>query len=284
VGWSLNVSTASLAPGPHKVHVMASNTRSAFKTAPEPAIDVTIEAGQGRLPFGRIESPLPAATVNGTMTVRGYVAANDLRIVSVDTIIDGVTYGPTQYGFQRNDICGTLTPRPSNCPSIGFLIGINTRTGLPPLPNGDHTLQVRVRDETGRYTYLPEAVTFTVNNSAYEPPAGAITSVRSGATLTGTVTLSGYAYSSGASIRQVIVYFDLGDLAYVARYGTPAPEVCATLADIAACPNIGWTLDLDTSKIPNGPHTISVQLLNSRGEVSTLPLPGQATVSVVVKN
>jgi len=284
IGWSLSLNTSSLTPGPHKVHAVASNTRAAFKIAPDEPIEITIDAGRGRLPFGKIESPAAGATVNGTLLVRGYVAAADLRIAVVDTIIDGVTYGPTQYGFSRTDICTPLNPRPLNCPAIGFQLSINTRTGNPPLTNGDHTLQVRVRDETGRYTYLPDAVTFTVNNTAYEPPVGAITSVKSGDKLTGTVTISGYAYAPGSTIRQVVVFFDIGDQAYPARYGTAAPEVCEALPDVPACPNIGWTLDLDTTKIPNGPHTLNVRLVNARGESSTLPGVGQPTISIVVQN
>jgi len=81
-----------------------------------------------------------------------------------------------------------------------------------------------------------------------------------------------------------VVFFDIGDQAYPARYGTAAPEVCEALPDVPACPNIGWTLDLDTTKIPNGPHTLNVRLVNARGESSTLPGVGQPTISIVVQN
>ena len=70
----------------------------------------------------------------------------------------------------------------------------------------------------------------------------------------------------------------------LAGYGTPAADVCAALPGVAACPNIGWTFDLDTRRLSNGNHKITVQITDSAGVISTLPSIGQPTISVTVKN
>ena len=173
---------------------------------------------------------------------------------------------------------------PLNCPGIGFQVIINTRTGVPPIQDGEHTLQIRVRDEAGRFFILPDAtVKFRVNNGAYQATAGAITSIKNGDTLKGTVAIAGYAYSPSARIISVSVVYD-GRSTDVARYGVPSPEVCATLPNVTACPNIGWTFDLDTRRLANGNHLITVSTLDSTGVTLSLPTPAQGALSVNVQN
>ncbi len=284
VGFSLLVNTSALAPGQHTLQLRGVNARGTFVDSPELPITFTVEAGQGRMPFGKLELPLPDAEVSGTLTVRGYAAIHDLRVLSVDTLIDGVTFGPTTYGLTRTDICTTLKPVPLNCPGIGFQVIINTRTGVPPIQDGEHTLQIRVRDEAGRFFILPDAtVKFRVNNGGYQPTAGAITSIKNGDTLKGTVTIAGYAYSPTSRIIAVSVVYD-GRFGDVARYGVASPEVCATLPDVTACPNIGWTFELDTRRLANGNHLITVSTLDSNGVTLTLPTPAQGALNVNVQN
>ena len=284
VGFSTNVLINSLAPGKHTFQLRALNARGAFVDVPAQPLSFTVEPGLARMPIGKVESPAAAAEVIGTLTVRGYAAIDDLRILSVDTLIDGITFGPTTYGLARTDICGTLKPVPLNCPAIGFQVVINTRTGTPPIQDGPHMLQIRVRDELGRLIMLPDStVNFTVKNGQVQLPQGAITSVKSGDKLSGTVTLSGYAYSAAGPIRSVIAIYD-NLFADSAKYGVASPEACTNLTGAAACPNIGWTLDLDTRRLTNGNHIIKVQISDSTGAFTTLPSTGQPTVSVTVQN
>ena len=284
VGFSANLLISSLAPGKHTFQLRALNARGAFVDAPAQPVSFTVEPGQGRMPYGKVEAPVAGTEVNGTLTVRGYAAIEDLRILSVDTLIDGITFGPTAYGVTRTDICGTLKPVPLNCPSIGFQLSINTRTGIPPIQDGEHALQIRVRDELGRLTMLPDStVKFTVKNGVVQLPQGAITSIKSGDKLSGTVTLSGYAYSGAGPIRQVIVIYD-NLFADLAKYGVASPAACESLKGVTACPNIGWTLDLDTKRLGNGNHIVTVQISDSTGAFTTLPSVGQPTVSFAVQN
>jgi hypothetical protein len=56
---------------------------------------------------------------------------------------------------------------PAQLPAIGFRFSLNTRNGLVPVPDGNHQLQMRVRDETGRLTVIPVTpIAFIVKNGA----------------------------------------------------------------------------------------------------------------------
>jgi hypothetical protein len=277
-----NLGAGGFKPGQHSLRLRTTNARAAF-TDSDP-VPFTMSAGQGDLPHGGIDTPTAGAEITGTLTVRGYALSDNLRILSADTLIDGISYGPTSYNLRRDDICAPLSPKPPNCPGVGFLLNLDTRTALPPIIDGSHSLQVRVRDEAGRYTLIPDTpVTFTLKNGPYQAPAGAITSPKAGDRLSGTVHIAGYAYSSGSTVRSALLVVD-GDSYGGIPYGQPAPDACAALPDVSACPNIGFALDFDTTRLPNGPHVIQVFVTDARGNSKFLPLPGSPVLSVVVAN
>ena len=118
-----------------------------------------------------IEAPAPDAEVNGNIIIRGYALAENLRIVGVDILLDGISYGRAQYGMPRPEICAEANIVTPNCPAIGFLFNVNSTIGAFPLPNGEHMLQVRIQDETGRFTLYPETpLRFRVNNVLNQAP------------------------------------------------------------------------------------------------------------------
>ena len=154
---------------------------------------------------------------------------------------------------------------------------------LPPIADGAHSLQIRVRDETGRYTLIPAApVNFTVKNGA-SYVAGAITSIKPGASLTGMVDVSGYAYGVGTTVKGTVLYVDQMYNYGTVTYGQPVPEVCANLKDVPACPNIGFTYSLDTRRLDNGPHLLSIGVQTAAGTI-LIPRAGSPVLSVIVNN
>jgi hypothetical protein len=285
VGFSTSINTASLKPGSHTLRLRVTNSRGGLTDYPDQPISFNLDAGQARLPVGKLESPAEGAEVKGSLAVRGYAYGPDFRVTSVDTLIDGVTYGPTSYGVRRTDVCSSLNPAPANCPSVGFQLTLSTVSAAPPIANGAHTIQIRVRDESGRYTLMPDTpVNFTVNNGTAASVVGAITSVTSGSTISGSVDISGYAYATGTTIRTGVVFID-GFYSYgTIRYGDARPELCAGLPDVSACPNIGFSATLDTRALSNGPHTIGVALLGANGLEYDLPQVGTPVLSVIVDN
>jgi len=148
-------------------------------------------------------------------------------------------------------------------------------------------MQLRVLDESGRFTLLPnQPVPFSVKNGPQTPPIGAVTSIRPGDRLSGLVEISGYAYSPGGTISPttgVVLVVDGVGWDY-AQYGLPRPAECATLTGVTACPNIGFSISLDTRLLTNGNHVIGVQITNSAGLSIVVPNLVRDGMNVVVNN
>jgi hypothetical protein len=279
----LDLGAMGLTPGKHSIRVRVTNTRGVFKDTD--AVSFNVDATPARLPKGALESPASGAEVAGTVQFRGYAYADDLRVTRVDLLIDGVTYPGGIYGGARTDICGALpSPTPPNCPGIGWTATLNTRTGSPPLPDGPHSVQLRVTDETGRLTLVPnQPVPFTVKNATQTFPTGSLTSINPNARLSGVVSVSGYAYSPVGRVTSVALLVDEFIVA-VAQYGLPRPQDCANLPGVTACPNIGFNVNLDTRTLTNGPHVLGVRIVNDSGFSVIVPNQVANGINVTVDN
>lgn len=286
IGFSspLNLGSMGLALGPHSLSIRATNSRGAYTDFPDSPVTFVTDSGSARLPYGMIESVADGDQVAGRFAVSGYAVAGDLRILSVDTLIDGLTYGPTQYGIARPDICAQLTTKPPNCPNIGFLLNVSTLEAFPPVPNGGHTLQMRARDETGRFTRIPESpIHITVDNGDAVPITGVLETPLSNASLTGTIHVSGYAFSIGRRIASATLLVDGSSYSGI-PYGLTRSDACAQLPDVPACPKIGFAADFDTQRLTNGPHILGVLLRNDRGDSVTIPGLVNGGINVFVTN
>ena len=282
---NLDVAGLGLTPGIHTLRVRATNLRAGFTDA-DP-VSFTLSADPGRLPIGAIDFPAAGAELSGNVVFSGSAYFDDaaMTIRRVDVLIDGLTYPGTTYGVTRNDVClSQAAPRPVNCPAVGWSLSLNTRTGLPPLPDGAHSIQIRVQDDSGRLTTIPDvAVPFSVKNGPQQVPIGAVTSPLPNAVLTGVVTLSGYAYSPGGVVTSAALLVD-NTLQSIASYGLPQPDVCASLKAIAACPNIGFTVRLDTTAFSNGQHVLGFRITNNQGLSITVPALDSGGMNVVIAN
>ena len=284
--WSTALSLPALGiqPGSHTLAVRATNSRGAFANLPATPISFTMDPGTAFPPTVVLESPADGDTVSGRLSVKGYAYDASLRITAVDTLIDGFVYGPTSYGASRSDICAALSPAPPNCPAIGFAATLATVEAFPPVPDGPHTLQVRVRDQTGRLTLYPSTpLNITVQNGTAAPVIGVLESPAPNAALSGTVTVSGYVYSPGQTIASAFVIVDGRSLALV-KLGVPRPDVCASLPQANACPNIGFTYTLDTTKLLNGPHVLGIEGINARGDYAIFPNQAGRGITIFVQN
>ena len=244
----------------------------------------TFEGGPGRQPVGAIETPAEGATLSANTPIRGYAYASDLRITAVAVLIDGITYGTAQYGLRRDDICGSLPNRPPNCPGVGFQFTLNTATGTVQLPNGKHTLQIRVTDESGRFSTVPEQpVTINVENTVNAVAIGRITTPGPNAKLSGTVKVTGWAYDPDGTVQSVDLVVGLRTIGTL-QYGIASPDVCAALTDVPACPNIGFEGDFDTTLLPNGQHLLYVRVRDNKGRVLFLPDPTYVGLNITIEN
>jgi hypothetical protein len=281
---TLNIGALGIAAGDHTLKIRATNSRGGFTDAPANPVKFTVDPGHAFVPVVAIEQPADGDTVKGLVTVKGYAYDSDLRVSSVDTLIDGFAYPGTVYGSSRADICGGLAPKPANCNGIGYSFQFDSVEGYPPLPDGPHTLQVRVRDQTGRFTLYPDKpLHITVKNGAAAPIVGVLESPVANAVLSGTVTVSGYMYSTGQTVYAGYVLVD-GAVFSTISSSLPRPDVCSSLPDADACPKIGFSVKLDTTKLTNGPHVLGIEGFNLRGDYAIFPSQVRDGMNITVKN
>ncbi len=279
--FSLNFEALGIGPGTHTLRAKVTNARGASWDFPDEPVAFQVESGPPRPPFGRIDTPPNGAEVTGTVPVRGWALAEDLRVTAVDILVDGVTHGRAAYNQVRNDVCTEFPGRP-NCPGPGFTFNLNTATGVL-LPNGTHTLAARALDETGRFTILDPPVAIMVNNPANLLPVGTLETPANNERLRGIVRVSGYAYDPDGVVRTVSLVVDNVLFAAV-PYGQPRPETCEQLSGVAACPNIGFAVDLDTRLLTNGPHTLGIQLTDDRAGTVIIPPLNRRGINILVDN
>jgi hypothetical protein len=155
------------------------------------------------------------------------------------------------------------------------------------LTDGQHTMKVRVLDQTGRYTVIEDsAVTFTVKNGADTTIVGAITSPKNNDTLSGTVTIAGYAYSPSQKVIGGLILIDGNTYSgATVRVNQPATAACSTLpGPPPQCPNIGFTVNLDTTHFENGPHILGMLMVNDAGQIAIIPNISSTGMNVTIQN
>src|SRR5438034_460718 len=161
-----------------------------------------------------ITSPTSGSTVSGTITVNASV-----------TIIGSILVAGVQFKLDGANLGGEDTSSP-------YSVSWNTAT----VGNGSHTLTAVGRDAAGlRYASPP--LTVTVSNADTPPPAVRISAPASGATVSGTVTVSA---STSDNVGVAGVQF-LVDGANLGGEDTSSPY------------SISW----NTTTVGNGSHTLA---------------------------
>jgi Bacterial Ig domain len=114
------------------------------------------------------------------------------------------------------------------------------------------------------------------------PPTVYIDAPAAASSVSGTVTVSGWAIDNasavGTAINNVQVKVD-GTVVGTASYGSSRPDVCAAYPGRLGCPNVGYSYSLNTSSLSPGTHTITVTASDSDGT----PDSGSSSVTVTVQ-
>lgn len=80
----------------------------------------------------------------------------------------------------------------------------------------------------------------------------------------GLATFSGWAIDDISAIMAITVSVD-GAPVGTAAYGGNRPDVCTAYPNQVGCPNVGWSFQLDTTRIPSGIHTLEVTATSATG-------------------
>jgi chitodextrinase len=211
--------TTTLANGPHILTAVARDAAGNRTTSPP--VTVTVANGDPTPPTVSITAPAGGAAVSGTVTVAA-TASDNVGVVGVEFRLDGATLGAED----------TTSP---------YSVSWTTTTAT----NGSHTLTAVARDAAGNTT-TSSGVAVTVDNGA---PSVAITAPTSGATVSGTVTVSANASDNSGVVG---VQFRV-DGTNVGAEDTTSP----------------YSLSWSTTTVGDGAHTLTAVARDAAGNTTT---------------
>jgi hypothetical protein len=252
------------------------------------------------LPFGRIEFPNQQAEMFGNCNVadpnriynvvEGYAldvnaSYNNPGVAYVELMIDGSLIFNSQFDCNFNAAAGGLTncygikrldleqefPGLKDAPHAGFryaldvgaLIGTTDDFGNPLYTPGSHQLGIRVGDQFENVTDIGSiAVTFTCKDFTNEDLAiGHIDFPETGLTYGGLIQVSGWAIDF-EGVAAVVIYID-GNVVAFGNLGLPRPDIRDEYPSYPAVPFPGWFSYIDTTKLSNGVHQLSAQVVDN---------------------
>lgn len=257
VGWSTLLDTTQLANGPHTISISAVSqfdpstfNYDSITTSPV-AFTVNNTAPVG--PILNLDQPSsPSQTFSARAVISGWAVDTYQPVQKILISVDGTQIGVTQPSINRPDVCNVFPARPG-CPVVGWSYDLDTTV----LSNGVHTLSITAM--TGLGTEATNSVPFTVQNQ--NGPLSTIIAIDSpGPTtpaLAGSVYFSGWAINQDTSIGKVATAID-GAPFLPAATGGIRTDVCHVFPDVQDCPNVGWSLPVDTTLFANGVHRLDV--------------------------
>lgn len=205
--------------------------------------------------------------LQGLATISGWAISTTNSSPSVQLYVDDFLATTVSPSITRGDVCAVY-PSAKNCPAVGWSYVLDTTQ----YPDGPHMLKAA----SAEYDPVTEAsVPIVISNSGTLNPVHLSIDYFGTGALSGTANFVGWAVSDNSSIGSVAVTID-GNAAGNASYGDGRADVCAVYVNRLGCPNVGWHLAVDTTKLTNGSHTLSVTANSSLGQQAT----GSATFSV----
>lgn len=299
-----NVDTTRIQDGVHTLDVRATDRLGLSRLIGRRVVQIFNE-GANLKPFGYVDEPLKNAVLYGTLChtqpvfspavnnqshitpVRGWAldlaTRGDIgRVGYAELLVDGVRWYSTDdcafspifnnyvncYGMPRFDV-ERYYPNYPDSPRSGFLftldVGALLALGVRP---GNHVLKVRVGDLQQTFTELPNRdgipVFFECAEDRVASAVGFIDVPQSNDFMKGTVTFQGWAEIEHSSLQAVEVLVD-GDFKGSAQLGFPRPDVAVQYPYLLNSQNSGWRFIIDTTKLANGRHTVTVRALDFTG-------------------
>lgn len=299
-----NVDTTRIQDGVHTLDVRATDRLGLSRLIGRRTVQIFNENGNLK-PFGYVDEPKRDAVLYGTSCnipptvspainpqshitpVRGW--ALDLgtrtdtgRVAYAELMVDGRRWYSTNdcafstifnnyvncYGLPRFDV-ERYYPNYPDAPRSGFLftmdVGALLALGVAP---GNHILSVRVGDQQQTFTTLPNRdgipVFFQCALNTITSATGFIDVPQTSDYMKGTVTFQGWALVEGGGLTAVEILVD-GDYKGTAQYGFPRPDVAVQYPYLFQSQNSGWRFVIDTTKLANARHRVTVRVLSFNG-------------------
>lgn len=237
-GFAGSIDTTALANGPHTLQVVTIGA-GGFPSLVERTIVVSNCLGT---PSVGVTSPAVGTAVSGTVPVQ-VAAADGNGLAQVSLYVDGA-------------IQGVRSAPP-------FTYSWDTSRLAP----GRHTLQARALSGCGNTAASPTIAVQVQPMVRLFVDAPARDAQVSGPS----VGLAGWA-TDAAGIASLSFRLDGQPLPLNApyAYGGSRPDVCVAVPGDPACPFVGWSASFDSTRFPNGAHTLSVTAIDGAGQQATV--------------
>ncbi len=217
--------------------------------------------------LGTIELPADGATVFGWVRVQGFALDGNL-VSNVNVYVDGTDSvdlvtepGGANINLPRPDVMQAFpaylgTPGANPGFEIGFLASNYS--------NGTHTIYIQIIDVTG-CCYFLAPVTVTIDNTQNQPPFGNVDLPmdQSAPQSNGVLQVVGWALGEH-QVDHVDVYID-GLIERQAVMGQPRPDIAADYPGDLQAITSGFILNVDSTTLTNGVHTVSVKAVDILG-------------------
>jgi len=233
-------------------------------------------------PIGVIDQPTGGQTVSGVVKVTGWVLDFN-QLDRVELLVDGTVVNRADTNLPRADVLEVFpTYVNSATPNPGFVSSFLANR----FANGPHAISVRVT-EASQATFIIGPITLLFDNSINQAPFGYI-DIPGPAGVEGTdgpMPVSGWAIDD-EDVDHIdflmdgqIVAGSVGrGLPSTAVYGTTRPDVQAAFPDVPNSLYSGFSANVDTSKLINGIHQLSVRVTDNEGASRLI---GTRTIQVI---
>jgi Bacterial Ig domain len=213
---------------------------------------------------GDLELPDPGRIQSGMILVKGW-AIDPHQIAKIELWVDDTFQHEAVKFLPRVDIIEAYPDYPGiHQARPGFITGFSANR----FPDGPHTVEVRVILINGDVHSLGRR-TININNSVNQAPFGFVDIPGTGPihNAAGAFPVSGWAADIDG-IDRIEVLIDDGVM-QGAVHGDPRPDVGTSFPDFTGALYSGWVANVDTTRVQNGVHLLTVRAIDRKG-MSTL--------------
>lgn len=222
---------------------------------------------------GDVDAPDPSRTHSGVVLVKGW-ALDPNSITKIELWVDD-QYQHDALMFQpRIDIIEAFPDWPGiHNARPGFITGFVASR----FSNGPHTIEMRFLTSDGGVHFLGRR-TININNSINQAPFGFVDIPDGGGVynVSGAFPVNGWAADTDG-IQRIEVLID-DTVLQGGMHGDPRPDVGATFPDFSGAMFSGFVANVDSTRIQNGVHTLTVRAVDRLGMSNLI---GRRTVQVI---
>ena len=233
-------------------------------------------------PIGVIDQPTAGQTVSGVVKVSGFVLDFN-TIDKIELLVDGNFANRADTNLPRADVLEVFpTYANSATPNPGWVSSFLASR----FPNGPHAVSIRVTESSQAVTIIGP-ITVLIDNSINQAPFGFIDIPGPAGVegANGSFPVSGWALDNEDVDHidflmdgQIVAGAVGRGLPSTAIYGTTRPDVHAAFPDVPNSLFSGFQANVDTTKLINGVHLLSVRVTDNLGASRVI---GTRTVQII---